>query len=536
MEPNSERRSGDGTRVDVGQRREIPYDIFFSGTMLLGEILLNDQWIEEAIHAIGNNTCLKRLVVDLGFRAATRTRKAHRRLADVCQELARNRSIEEFKLSINCYPYVDIYQLLTPFFEFNCNLRSIDVSETHPSEQAFSSLLLALSKCKNKLEHLSITWNSLTNAESAAFFSSCSGMCNLLDLHYCEKTIGIGKSECIALALMLKTSDFKLQSLQLQLGKNCDDECISFLGAGLMNSTSLRSLCVTGNSSVTANGWELFLTALFKSTRSILKLQCLRLEETEIGDEVVAFLGSSLANNRTLKRLDLNCITSITVEGWKEFAARLRNSALEELILFKCTLNDYSAAAIVWALTTNASLKRLHMVRNRAIISSAGLVVIIELLGEHKPALEELYLDGSHRLSRLTVDGWNTLSHAICDKSSIEATYSSNHSFHTLRGSMLLWCPHTIILLLRMNKSIEDKAEVARQKILKYHFSGGKKDIQVFARMPENHMPFAIAWIGRNKLGYSVMFDFVSSFPALFDIRHGPAAGRRVKRKLNAST
>jgi hypothetical protein len=87
-----------------------------------------------------------------------------------------------------------------------------------------------------------------------------------------------------------------------------------------------------------------------------------------------------------------------------------------------------------------------------------------------------------------------------------------------------------------MNKSEEDKAEVARQKILKYHFSGGKKDIQVFARMPENHMPFAIAWIGRNKLGYSVMFDFVSSFPALFDIRHGPAAGRRVKRKLNAST
>lgn len=93
------------------------------------------------------------------------------------------------------------------------------------------------------------------------------------------------------------------------------------------------------------------------------------------------------------------------------------------------------------------------------------------------------------------------------------------------------------MLHLRRNKE-EDKAEVARQKILKYHFSGRKKDIQVFARMPENHMPFAIAWIGRNNLGYSVMFDFVSSFPALFDIRHGPAArrSRRVKRKLYART
>jgi len=334
--------------------------------------------------------------------------------------------------------------------------------------------------------------------------------------------------------LILKKSDFKLQSLQLQLGNNCDDECISFLGVGLMNSTSLRSLCVTGNSSVTETGWELFLTALFKSTRSILKLKSLRIEGTDIGDEVVAFLGSSLANNKTLKLLDLNCITSISVEGWNEFAARLRNSALQELILCNCMLNDYSAAAIVWAMRANTSLKRLNMSENPSIYP-AGLAMIFELLGEHKPALEELHLRGFHRLNRLTVEGWSTLSHAICDKSSIDATYSSNHSFHTLRGSVRP--PRDVMLHLRRNKE-EDKAEVARQKILKYHFSGRKKDIQVFARMPENHMPFAIAWIGRNNLGYSVMFDFVSSFPALFDIRHGPAArrSRRVKRKLYART
>ncbi len=61
------------------------------------------------------------------------------------------------------------------------------------------------------------------------------------------------------------------------------------------------------------------------------------------------------------------------------------------------------------------------------------------------------------------------------------------------------------------------KVDVARSKILKYHFCGEKTSIHELMCIHETVLPYAIEWIGSDEHGYSAMFEFVKSFPALFN-------------------
>lgn len=122
----------------------------------------------------------------------------------------------------------------------------------------------------------------------------------------------------------------------------------------------------------------------------------------------------------------------------------------------------------------------------------------------------------------------------LCDTTCIESIYSSNHTLDVLllpfyfRGEDIL---DEIASSLEMNHN-EDKAEVARQKILKHHFSGwSSTNVHVFTRMPEAVMPFAVGWIGRNNLGYSLMFNVVRDLPHLFDVRNGSCEGLRKRKR-----
>ena len=93
--------------------------------------------------------------------------------------------------------------------------------------------------------------------------------------------------------------------------------------------------------------------------------------------------------------------------------------------------------------------------------------------------------------------------------------------------------PRYILERLSMDEN-KDKSEVAREKILKQHFSGrSTNSYNVFARMPASVLVYGIEWMGRNNLGYLLMNDFVRSFPELFDVRGGQqrdAVGTKRKR------
>lgn len=500
--------------------------------LVSGANVLNDQWMERAGRAIGDNTCLKKLDIDLKYDGMT-TRKAPLRLAEFCRDISRNRSIEWLKLSVNRHLEENIYQLLIPFFKSNYNLRSITIYDnSYNSSPIFSSLCAVLSGCQeNRLERLHVSLNSISAEEEREFFTLLNSMGTLLDLSYDERTNGIGEAGCLELCTLLMNPQSTLHTLHVRLGNSCGNDCIHTLSAGLTRSASLKLLHLRENSSITANGWGVFFCSVFIYRERFVELERLILVSTEIGNEGATMLGHALTNNKTLKVLHLANISSVTQEGWKQFACRFIDTAVEELFLFNCNLNDLSAASIVCVLEFNNSLKKLDIASNPSIYP-AGLAMIFQLLLQRNPpALEELDVTENFRLGRLNRDGWRLLSRVICDKTSIDATYSSHHSFHTLRG-LEYRIPKDIASILEMNKNEKDKVELARQKILKCHFTGRRSDVQVFARMPENVLPFAIEWIGRNQLGYSLMHAFVCGFPTLFDIRHGPQPTGAKKRKI----
>ena len=69
--------------------------------------------------------------------------------------------------------------------------------------------------------------------------------------------------------------------------------------------------------------------------------------------------------------------------------------------------------------------------------------------------------------------------------------------------------------LLEWNKDT-DKTQVVRMKLLVYYFNYVDNIGREFGCMATSIMPNVVEWIGRDRLGYSVMFEFCRSLPALF--------------------
>ena len=58
-----------------------------------------------------------------------------------------------------------------------------------------------------------------------------------------------------------------------------------------------------------------------------------------------------------------------------------------------------------------------------------------------------------------------------------------------------------------------------RQKILFSHFQGENIDLEELLGMESDVMPHAIAWIGKDDMGYSLLYQLVRAMPSLVD--HG---------------
>ena len=251
----------------------------------------------------------------------------------------------------------------------------------------------------------------------------------------------------------------------------------------MIASNSLRDLSFTGNVTFeTATGWETFCSTF---AHPLCSIQRLSFTNTEIGDGGATILGGALANNKSVKGLDFCDDLSVTSVGWQGFSTCLRNpnSSLEVISIGGGDIghiDDEGANAIISALTNNTTLKKLDL------------------------------------LPYGCIDRWfmSFFSRLVWDKSSIDNTYSSNHTLYKID----LWPrPKGIRQLANMNRN-ENKVEVARQKILQYHFADGDANIHVFASTPEPSLPFAIEWIGRNSDGRTLMYHFVRAIPTLFGV------------------
>lgn len=107
----------------------------------------------------------------------------------------------------------------------------------------------------------------------------------------------------------------------------------------------------------------------------------------------------------------------------------------------------------------------------------------------------------------------------MCNKTSAESILDSNHRIGNITNEII---PEELEALLQMNRN-ENKVEVARRKILRYHFSDGERNMEELVGVNANVLPQAMTWMGRDHHGLSVLFQFAKAIPVLFATGKDPA-------------
>lgn len=351
-----------------------------------------------------------------------------------------------------------------------------------------------------------------------------------------------------------------LETLGL-FGSNVDEGGLKVVGNALKDNSTLKELEFGSVLNSTTSGW----IALFGSLSQNCSLEKLRACFNDIGidDECLAVLASSIGST-TLKHLDFSRNRLISSVGWQNFFSTIQSEdiTLETLVLEENSIDDLGLSLLVDA--NIDSLSRLSLDGN-GNITSTGLTALSALLQRPNSCLSELHLYpsntnmhplndevmtsfanalvGNNTMKKLcfwgggttTSRGWSALKNVLCNTSSVEGIYTSNHTLEEPRSKEL-----GSLLDLNWN---DNKREVARQKILQFHFTNGD-NIQEFVDMKLNVIPHAVAWMARGGIGetwygshdtgHSLLYQLVKSMPSLFefDSRAKGAAAAGKKRKL----
>ena len=453
----------------------------------------NSNWVEGAGIVIGNSMFLREIVLEMKQDPCGNI-PTHR-LEELCRGISHNRTIQTFRMVGEGHFQhldMDIFQILTPFFEYNRRIHTVSLGHLDMSSSpAFDSLILALSTCKElKCFHVdSITCDCHENAKRLFDALSTKGLVELKlrffhsrrpahslrrpsrDNEYSALNQKVGR----ALANLIETSANSMCALELING-HFDRHGFRYIVHALRCCKTLEHLGLIGGAYYVLDNLR-YSKGHFESC---------------INDEYVIELGDYFAGIDTLNSLDLDssCYSITSISGWRGLVKCLRkvNSSLYSLSLQDCGMNDESAHAIVSALSGNSCLRELCLLNN----------------------------------ARITDNIWDVILNMLCDRTSVGSImYSSNHTLQSILIDLPI--PAEVAFLLAMNRN-EDRSGAIRGKLLKYHFldkGDGDKCANIFAQMSESMMPIALEWIGRNRFGFSLMYEFVQMGPAIFDITHG---------------
>ena len=183
---------------------------------------------------------------------------------------------------------------------------------------------------------------------------------------------------------------------------------------------------------------------------------------------------------------------SITAQGWQRFATILEspNFHLTELYISHNNIDAEAVAAFANALTRN------HM-------------------------MNTLDLDNNHSI---TAEGWEALLKLLCNTSSVNATFLSNHTLDYLGDEVN---DHEMLGPLLGLNGRDDKKEVAMIKILQCHEDF---DMQPFFEWEFKVLPLVLNWLERASVcdmpedfepnieerKLSTIYQFVRGMPVLY--------------------
>ncbi|EJK47024.1 hypothetical protein THAOC_34284 [Thalassiosira oceanica] len=303
-----------------------------------------------------------------------------------------------------------------------------------------------------------------------------------LNLNY----LNVSTNSCAALRGVLPQMTALLE-LVLR-GNSLDDDCTRLLAQGLTDCKQIQSLDLSHNRisddglDVLIQGLPTSVDVLYLSRNDIVLARhvlLLRFRELNIGDNTLCPGG-----------------TGVIVASLANPECRL-----EDLHLSQCNIGDEGAAILADGLRNNQRLTHMSLGNNN-----------------------------------ITDRGWNAFSSILCDASSTNATYNSNHTLQDLGDCQIGddVIPQDIKMMLHLNND-KNKSHVAANKILRAH---RHLDMRPLFGRDLGLLPHVVAWLehfakSRPGLKLSLIFEFVRAMPMkVTDGVVGKAKGE--KRNLNS--
>jgi len=236
------------------------------------------------------------------------------------------------------------------------------------------------------------------------------------------------------------------------IGSDCWSELETLLESGVCK---LKKLYLDGNNHIGNEGVDVLSNGL----RGIgTSLTIIHLSNNSIGNEGLLALVGGLTNCSSLKTLDLSCNDfSSAAAGLRSLSDWLQRDEvnLKYLFISHCHINDDGLHGLAQAAVNQC--EALDLDGNESI-TATGLSYLSNLIRSVSCRVERLYLDdtviGNDGMEVLATDnqsltslrvgdfhdditvasaGWLAVSRALCDTSSVNSTYLSNHTICKFR-------------------------------------------------------------------------------------------------------
>jgi len=316
--------------------------------------------------------------------------------------------------------------------------------------------------------------------------------------------------------------------------------------------------------------WEFFISAL----RDCVSLKSIKISDMEImGEESGSIFETLRVHQPQLERFEFpgNQLSRRSYEGVCALVGLLRDSKLHTLDISRNAID----CEMYHLAPSMGKLQHLNLSGN-SNLSSVGIEALATLLESSVCNLEELLLvdnnirdGGVQRFATAmtknrtlkTLDlrgngitaGWKLFMNPLCDESTINNTYHSNHTLRTLftrEGTFHLETrpPSTIQRHLDLNR-IEDKGKVAMLKTLSVHI--GEISMTPFLEWDLKCLPIAVKWIDKAILLFQIqdrhyiqsqklqaVYEFIRGMPAecadgYFNRRNKKAITNRRNKKAS---
>ena len=264
----------------------------------------------------------------------------------------------------------------------------------------------------------------------------------------------------------------------------------------MANNATLKKLNMAGLLSIDSSGWIACFELLMNSRSTLDELDC---RGNSIDNEgAIALVNLVAGYLTTVESIDVSDNTNITHDGWCVFAQVIAPSSTSKLKILTIgndwVDNDHINFHIL--LNDEPMLDFIHALEGNTYLRELRVGTIYH----------PLHLLDNHLIS------------ALCDATTIPSIYQSNHTLCDFDFENSGWEGDSDLnLLLDMNKD-EDKNAVIRKKLLVRFFSDADNIGRTFGTMITAIIPNAIGWISRDRdaLGYSIMFDLCRGMPELF--------------------